>query len=486
MKKITRILIFFLLSIPGLKSQKYDQIYDQMHAHCEPCDLEYNKSLERGEASHCEQIKNTILLNECYIRVKCGNLPKRQEHIAHFKQEYAKYNCDDWAELNKIPPDDHCNQYQKLLSIYKRDRQGLEDTYGKEETAKMISRLEEDIAFHCSTNTMQRSSQNSYAEQIEQGQARKAAIVIETQNYLSASQAARREYNEQQLKQWKQDLEKYNGASIGSESSASYYEEKYTDTKSSERIAERLLNHKLDDDEFSPGDILAAESDNVFIRVSEEEIKRRIEQAKEEAKQAKEEAKKERCLQADDHYDMKCPIELRVDAWNNPLDQSAMSRFLRNNGTVLYQENGLIFRYLISRAVHEDGRYYRVCAVDTEHPRHTSDRNLENDGRVFYFYNLYWMIENTSNTHTVMFNTYPCIQISMTGTDSFDMCDECLCTGSYLFGNSAKLSISSSPHIMHPSSSLVEFDGAWYPAKPKLEEWSVGRFYLKPFNQSKQ
>jgi hypothetical protein len=486
MRKIIRILIFFLLSIPGLKSQKNDPTDGQMHEHCAPCDLEYNKSLERGESSHCEQIKNTILLNECYIRVKCGNLPKRQEHIAHWKQEYAKNNCDDWAELNKIPPDDHCNSYQKLLSMYKRDRQGLEGLYGKENFEKMISRLEEDIALYCSNNSTQRSSQDSYAQEIEQGQAqRKATIVIETQNYLSSSQAARREYNEQQIKQWKQDLEKYNGASIGSELSASYYEEKYTDTKSSERIADRLLNHKLDDDEFSPGDIPAAESDNVFIRVSEEEIKRRIEQAKEETKKDRKEKEEKMCLQADDHYDTKCPIELRVDAWNNPLDQSAMCRFVRNNGTVLYQENGLIFRYLIYRAI-ESGVYHSVCAVDTLHYRHTSDRNLENDGRVFYFYNLYCLIENTSNADMVMFKTYPCINISMTGTDSNDMCDEWLCSGAGRFGNSAELSITSSPHIMHPSSSLVIFKGAWYPAEPKLAEWSVGRFDLKPFNPSKQ
>ena len=165
MRKIIRILIFFLLSIPGLKSQKNDPTDAQIHEHCAPCDLEYNKSLERGESSYCEQIKNTILLNECYIRVKCGNLPIRQKDIAHWKQEYAKNNCDDWAELNKM---DHCSRNQKLLSMYKKDRQELEGFYGKEESDKMISRLEEDIALYCLNNSTQRSSQNSYAQEIEQ------------------------------------------------------------------------------------------------------------------------------------------------------------------------------------------------------------------------------------------------------------------------------------------------------------------------------
>jgi hypothetical protein len=88
-----------------------------------------------------------------------------------------------------------------------------------------------------------------------------------------------------------------------------------------------------------------------------------------------------------------------------------------------------------------------------------------------------------------MFKTYPCIEISMTGASSWDMCDEWLCSGAERFGNSAKLSITSSPHIMHPASSLVEFKGAWYPAdqreEPQLSEWTMGRFDLKSFSLGK-
>jgi hypothetical protein len=431
----------------------------------------------------------TRILVALILTICAQNLP------AQFAGSYGTDNCG----INAQYAADECNTKPALSDPCQEALRRIE--YGKcmlnnpKLCDKFKGPLRLDLAdfekeYQTKCGQGQRTSQNASIEEIEQRQAqRKTEIIIETQNYLSASQEARREYNEEQLQKWKKDLEKYNGASIGNESPASYYEEKYTDAKSSERVAERLLNFKLDDDEFSPGDIPAAESDNVFVRVSEEEIKRRIEQAKEETKNERKEKEEKMCLRADDHYNASIPAELRVDAWNNPLDVSAMNRFVRENGAVLYQGNGLIIRYLIHRAIHESGHYYKVCSVDTLHNRHTSDRNLGNDGRIFHWYNLYYSIENTSDTNTVMFKTYPCIEISMTGASSWDMCDEWLCSGAERFGNSAKLSITSSPHIMHPASSLVEFKGAWYPAdqreEPQLSEWTMGRFDLKSFSLGK-
>ena len=280
-------------------------------------------------------------------------------------------------------------------------------------------------------------------------------------------------------------MEHFVGANFGDDKSTSYYTEKYTSEKSSTNVQANLQSHKLDDDEFIPGESLSSTPDNTFVRISEDDIKNSLEQANEEPKRERDEKEIKMCTQADDNYDLQFPAALRVDSWNNPVDVSEMSDFVRKNGQVLYQENGVVFTYLIRRAVHSSGLYYKVCSVNPNSARHTADRNISNDGRILSGYNLYYIIENKSATHSIAFNRYPCVEISMIGEGSHDMCDEWLCAGTERFGNSAKLSIDSSPHIMHPNASLCEYDGAWYPADqpvPKLAEWVIGTFTSYPFN----
>lgn len=432
---------------------------------------------------------NKILSTTCTVILVVLWTIRTENLLAQTEGECAQIYAIVANEVN--PPiggsiSDSCQNMLKLIAYYKRimNHPRLKDCPSiLAELRATITEAEAIYKKNCGQGKLTSNNGNNQSQDPQSVQQR-AAVVLEIQSMHSAEQQNRREYYQAQLEGWKKDLAKYNGASFGSEVSDSYYEEKHTDSKASASVQQRLQNYKLDDDEFAPGDMPVSEPDNMFVRVSEEELKRRLEQAKEESKKERDEKETQMCVQADDGYVSRLPPALQVDPWNNPVNEVSMLDFVRKNGKVLYQADGVVFTYLIYRAIHESGLSYKVCSVDPSSYRHSKDRSLSDDGRVFHRYNLYYILENKSDTTTVTFQRFPSIEISMTGESSWGLCDEWLCAGSERFGNDAKLNMVASPHIMQPNSIVWEFEGAWYPADrpaPQLSEWVVGKFYTQPY-----
>ena len=143
---------------------------------------------------------------------------------------------------------------------------------------------------------------------------------------------------------------------------------------------------------------------------------------------------------------------------------------------MLYEERGVRLTYLIKQAATAAGLGQKICSVE-EASTSATGRSMANDKRPLYWYQLYSVLENNSD-YTVSLNQFPTVQVSMTGVETFNMCDRFWCGGSDFFGSPGVTKLSASPYLMWPHSNTWDFGGAWYPEPPSLGQWFISRFFF--------
>lgn len=98
----------------------------------------------------------------------------------------------------------------------------------------------------------------------------------------------------------------------------------------------------------------------------------------------------ELCLQ-EDHFEV--PEALKIEHVNNPVNEQAIINYIRQNGDVLFDENGIKFYHLIERAITQSDLKRKFCQVGKE-----SFRNIANNNKKLLWYHLYMLLENTSES----------------------------------------------------------------------------------------